>query len=171
MKFRPLRIVLPLLLTALFLFACSPKQPGGFSAVDMTALTLEPDALAEHLLTVLTFDDSLVVIDGEIASRLYNVAGLYEAIAAYGSTGATAEAVLVLRCADAESAAAAAAKIGKYRSEMADVYADYNLPESLKLKEALLSADGRYVVFCVSPDTAAAENAYHAFVVQAAAED
>ena len=54
---------------------------------------------------------------------------------------------------------------------MADVYADYNLPESLKLKEALLSADGRYVVFCVSPDTAAAENAYHAFVVQAAAED
>ena len=50
---------------------------------------------------------------------------------------------------------------------MAAVYADYNEPESGKLTNALLSADGVYVVFCVSPDAKAAENAYHTFVTNA----
>lgn len=170
MKFRSFLIVLTLILTLPLTVSCSTEKPLSFSSVDMTALTVDSETLAQCLLDTLSFDDTLVLIEDDIAARLFNVSGLYEDISAYGSTGATAEAVLVLRCPDAEAAAAAAAKVGKYRTEMAEIYADYNVPESLKLKEALLSADGRYVVFCVSPDTAAAENAYHAFIVQAASE-
>ena len=48
---------------------------------------------------------------------------------------------------------------------MADIYAPYNQPESVKLTKALLAQDGVYVVFCVSPDTAAAEKAYHDYVL------
>ena len=48
---------------------------------------------------------------------------------------------------------------------------DQNVVEQLsvggKLTNALLSADGVYVVFCVSPDAKAAENVYHTFVTEA----
>ncbi|MGM9653385.1 MAG: DUF4358 domain-containing protein [Eubacteriales bacterium] len=162
------RLLAALFVSMLLLFACSPEQPSGFSSVDMMQLSLDAPALAQYMLDHVSFDDALVGIDGDIAAKLYNVSGLYESISAYGSTGATAEAILVLRCTGAEAAAAAAAKVEKYRAEMAEVYADYNVPESGKLTKALLACDGKYVVFCVSPDTAAAETAYHDFVVSAA---
>lgn len=140
--------------------------PADFSAVDMQTAVLPADGLAEYLLANVTFDDpNLIKMDAEIAESLYNVGGLAESVASYGSGGATAEAILVLKCADAEKAAAAAGKIDKYRVEMAEIYASYNQPESVKLTKALLAQDGVYVVFCVSPDASAAENAYHAYVL------
>ncbi|MBQ4044087.1 MAG: DUF4358 domain-containing protein [Clostridia bacterium] len=139
-----------------------------FSTVDMTAAALDVQGLAEHLLQNVAFDDPhLILMDSAIAETLYNIAGLAESAVSYGSTGATAEAILVLKCASPENAEAAKAKIDQYRTEMADVYADYNEPESGKLTNALLSADGVYVVFCVSPDAKAAENVYHTFVTEA----
>jgi len=139
-----------------------------FAHVDMTAATLDVQGLADHLLQNVTFDDpNLIAMDSAIAETLYNIAGLTEAAVSYGSTGATAEAVLVLKCASVENAEAAKARIDQYRTEMAAVYADYNEPESGKLTNALLSADGVYVVFCVSPDAKAAEAAYHAYVTDA----
>ncbi len=157
----------------LLLTACEegnvPADSSGvqdFASVDMNTADIPAAALAEHLLTKVAFDDpNMIQMDAEIAQTLYNVAGLAESVVSYGSTGATAEAILVLRCSNAENAAAAAEKIGKYRTEMAEIYASYNQPESVKLTKALLAQDGVYVVFCVAPDAAAAESAYHAFVV------
>ena len=138
-----------------------------FASVDMAAAVLDVQGMADHLLQNVTFDDpNLILMDSAIAETLYNIAGLSESVVSYGSTGATAEAILVLKCTTSENADTAKARIDQYRTEMADIYADYNEPESGKLTNALLSADGVYVVFCVSPDAKAAENIYHAYVTK-----
>ena len=157
----------------LLLSSCEDKTPStestvpaDFSAVDMTAAEIPADGLAEYMLANVTFDDpNLIKMDAEIAESLYNVGGLAESVASYGSGGATAEAILVLKCADAEKAASAAEKIDKYRTEMAEIYSHYNQPESVKLTKAFLAQDGVYVVFCVAPDAASAEIAYQAYVL------
>ena len=169
------RVFLAVLTVCTLLLASCGETPApasenskDFSTVDMTAAALDVQGLAEHLLQNVDFDDPhLILMDSAIAETLYNIAGLAESVISYGSTGATAEAILVLKCASPENAEAAKAKIDQYRTEMADVYADYNEPESGKLTNALLSADGVYVVFCVSPDAKAAENVYHTFVTEA----
>lgn len=166
------RSFLAALTACTLLFASCEEAPApvsetakDFASVDMAAADLDVQGLAEALLAKASFDDSnLVLMDSAIAETLYNIAGLTEAVTAYGSAGGTAEAILILKCADAEKAAAAAEKIAQYRTEMAAIYADYNEPESGKLTNALLCADGVYVVFCVSKDTKAAEGVYHSFV-------
>lgn len=156
---------------ALLLSGCDQTQddaPKTFASVDMTAADIPLSRLAEQLLAEATFDDAnLVQMENDIAGSLYNITSLAEEIVSYGSTGATAEAVLCIRCASAEDAAAAYEKINKYRAEMADIYAAYNEPESNKLKNALLTADGVYVVYCVSSNTETAKKAYENYVVAA----
>lgn len=154
-----------LLLSLVLLTACVSTEPIGLKDLNMDEVTLDAGATAAHLLSALTFDDTLVKMDDEIADGLFGIGGLYNAVAAYGSTGATAETVLVLRCGSATDAEEAAAKIAAYRDEMADVYADYNMPESKKLTDALLGCYGRYVVFVVSPDSEAAYQAFESYVV------
>lgn len=158
-----LLIIVPLLLV----FSGCEQGPDtvDIASVNMNDITLSAPDLAKHMLDTLTFDDALVPVDPSVAEHIYYVAGKYTDIAAYSSTGATAEAILVLRCESASAAETAAASVEKYRTEMAEVYAGYNKKESGKLTDALLVCDGRYVVFCVSPDTAAAMDAYHAYVV------
>ena len=160
-------VCLLLLLPLLYTFSGCEQSPAqaDISSVNMNDITLSAADLAKHMLDTLTFDDALVPVEPAVAEHIYYVAGKYTDIAAYSSTGATAEAILVLRCESASAAETAAASVEKYRTEMADVYAGYNKKESGKLTDALLACDGRYVVFCVSPDTAAARDAYHAFVV------
>ncbi len=162
-----------LLAALLFLLsACGQPQkdpgdvPRDFASVDMETAEISPEVLAVHLLAETAFDDALIQIDPAIAGRLYGIEGLYDSLAAYGSTGATAEAILVVACPDAETAAEAAGSIERYRAEMTDIYADYNQKESGKLRRAVLDCDGRYVVFCAAPDPDAARAAYHAFVAE-----
>ncbi len=156
--------VLFLLSLSLFV-SCVKTEPIGLKDLNMNEITLDTESAAQHLLTSLTFDDTLVRIDADIADALFGISGLYSSAAAYGSTGATAETVLVLRCGSATDAETAAAKIAAYRDEMADVYADYNMPESEKLRDALLSSYGRYVVYVVSSDSEAAYKAFEAYTV------
>ena len=164
-KFGKFLLISAFLLSLLLLVSCVSTDPIGIGDLNMDEVTLDAEATAEHLLSALVFDDTLVKMDDEIADGLFGIGGLYNAVAAYGSTGATAETVLVLRCGSATDAEEAAAKIAAYRDEMASVYADYNMPESKKLTDALLGCYGRYVVFVVSPDSEAAYQAFESYVV------
>lgn len=154
-----------LLLSVLLLSACVTTTPVDLSKINMNDITLDVSHMGETLLAALTFDDSLVPMEEEIAAEVYGVAGLYNTIAVYGSTGATAEVLLILRCDSATDAEAAEARLATYRDEMAAVYADYNTVESEKLTDAVLECEGRYVLFCVSPDPDAVSEAYRAYVV------
>ncbi len=165
---RPIKKLLcsaALLLVLCLLTACVRTEPLDISKINMNDLTLDVSDMAETLLSQLTFDDTLLQLEPEIAAGLFDISGLYNDIAAYGSTGATAEALVLLRCQSATDAETAEARIREYCTEMADVYADYNMKESEKLTDALIACHGRYVIFCVSPDTAAVTEAYQAYVV------
>ena len=169
---RPL-LLLAAVGTAILLTGCSQTpdakhaetgaKSGDMALVDMTEAEISPDALAAHLLEKVAFADTLVPMEPEIAARLYDVREQTESIVGYGSTGATAEAILVIACPDADAAKEAAARVEKYRTEMAQIYADYNPTEAQKLRAAFLEQNGRYVVYCAAPDPGAAKDAYLAF--------
>lgn len=154
-----------LLLSLVLLVSCVSTKPITLAEINMNEVTLDVAGAAEHILSAVTFDDTLVKMENEIADGLFGIGGLYSAVSAYGSTGATAEAVVILRCGSATDAENAEAKIAAYRDEMADVYADYNMPESEKLRDALLDTYGRYVLFVVAPTPEDAYYAFEAYVV------
>ncbi len=155
-----------LLLSFLVLTACGSEKTTGFADIDMNEITLDVEAMADNLLNEVQFDDTLVEVDAEIAEAIYGIKGLYTAVSAHASTGATAEVLLLLSCDSAEQAAAAEDKLAAYRDDMADVYAGYNMKESGKLQDALLASYGKYVVFIVSPDTSLARESFEAYVVE-----
>lgn len=154
-----------LMLSVLLLSACVTASPVDLSKVNMNDITLDVSHMGETLFSQLTFDDTLVPMEEEIAAEVFGVAGVYNTMSVYGSTGATAEVLLILRCESATDAETAAARLAAYRDEMAAVYADYNMTESEKLTDAVLECEGRYVLFCVSPDPEAVTAAYQAYVV------
>ena len=154
-----------LLLSVLLLTACVSTAPLDTSKINMNDITLDVSHMGETLFAGLTFDDTLVPMEEEIAAEVFNIADLYNTMSVYGSTGATAEVLLLLRCDSATDAETAAARLAAYRDEMAGVYADYNMVESEKLTDAVLVCEGRYVLFCVTPDPEAVTEAYRAYVV------
>ena len=154
-------------LSLLMLASCVSGKPGDLSRVNMNDVTLDVSDMAGSLMKTLTFDDTLSPLEEDIAASLLDVEDLYNTMAAYGSTGATAEMLVILRCESATDAEAAEARLQKYRDEMAAVYAGYNMKESEKLTKSVLVCEGRYVLFCVSPDTEAVTEAYQAYIVDA----
>ena len=167
MKRRLLSLVCILALV-LALGACGKKTAQElFGQIEMNSAEIIVPNVTLSMLNALTFDDKPELIDSDIAGLVYNVDGLYTEISAYGSTGATAEAVIFLSCENAEHAKQVYDVLEQYRKEMTDIYSRYNAAESEKLAAALLRQDGKYVIFCVSPDTAAATEAYYTAVVNA----
>lgn len=164
-KFSGILCAAALILSVLLLTACVSTAPLDLSKINMNDITLDVSHMGETLFAGLTFDDALVPMEEEIAAEVFNVAGLYNTMSVHGSTGATAEVLLILRCDSATDAETAAARLAAYRDEMAVVYADYNMVESEKLTDAVLECEGRYVLFCVTPDPEAVTEAYRAYVV------
>ncbi len=164
-KFASLVGAAALALSAVLLTACVSTAPLDTSKINMNDITLDVAHMGETIMTQLTFADTLVPMEEEIAAEIFGVAGVYNAMSVYGSTGATAEVLLILRCESATDAETAAVRLAEYRDEMAAVYADYNMTESEKLTDAVLACEGRYVLFCVTPDPAAVTEAYRAYVV------
>lgn len=164
-KFASFVCAVSLLLSAVLLTACVSTAPLDTSKINMNDITLDVAHMGETMMSQLTFADTLVPMEEEIAAEVFGVAGVYNTMSVYGSTGATAEVLLILRCESATDAETAAARLADYRDEMAAVYADYNMTESEKLTNAVLKCEGRYVLFCVTPDPAAVTEAYRAYVV------
>lgn len=155
------------ILSLLMLASCvSTYQPADLSRVNMNDVTLDVSDMADSLMEKLTFDDTLSSLEEDIAAALLHIEGLYNSMAAYGSTGATAEMLVILRCESSRDAEEAEARLQKYREEMAAVYAGYNMKESEKLTKSVLVCEGRYVFFCVSPDTEAVTEAYQLYIVE-----
>lgn len=140
-----------------------------FDKVDFASLSVDPDALIEALNGKLTFDDkALFPLDDEIAASLYKVSGLCEDMSVVGSTGATAECIAFFVAADEAGAKTVEGKLTDYCAEMSRVYSGYNAVEADKLTKAFIIQNGKYVLMCVSPDSAAAEKEYKDYIVSLA---
>ncbi len=101
-----------------------------------------------------TFTDELAPIEADIASLLYPCSDP-EKIYAYCGSGALAEELVIVKTSDASLID----EFKAYRDKQIDVFEEYNMNEVEKLNECYIGFVGRFLVYCVSPDAEAVNEA------------
>ncbi len=119
--------------------------------------TVDISALASRLLKEISYEDELSELDLETAGMFINFgdADITEA-AIYESSGATAEEIIVLLCADAANAGKAEEALKQRVEEQKKAFEDYVPEELKKLGEAVIVTNGNVAILSVSnsPDIA-----------------
>lgn len=109
--------------------------------------------LGEALNTQITYNDELSQIDLQTAAMFINISGLDIADGVvYEGSGATAEEIVVLKCASDEEATKAKAAFEERVSEQIESFTDYVPEELTKLNAAVIRVNGEYAVLSVSDD-------------------
>ena len=100
-----------------------------------------------------------LLVDLETAKMFLNLADI-EVVEAciYESSGATAEEIVVLVCADADSAAKAKTAFEQRVEEQTENFTDYVPEEVPKLKDAVIITEDVYAVLSVSGDASKAKS-------------
>ena len=125
------------------LAACGGQAAAGF----------DPAADSAALLETTAFSEDLIEIDAETACMLYGIDGeTVTGVAAYGSTGATAEEVAIFTLDSEESAAAALEALELRVSDRMVALADYQPQEIGKLECAVVEQRGDTVLLVVAAD-------------------
>lgn len=116
-------------------------------------------AIAEALLSEISYDDQLGEVDKDTAAMFLNFAEVeIEEAAIYESSGATAEEIVVLNCKDSDSAVKAKEAFSQRVEEQIENFTDYVPAEVPKLKDAVIISSGKYVVLSVSSDSSKAKS-------------
>ena len=110
-------------------------------------------ALADSIMNSVVFDDQLVPISESVMKTAYNF-GEYTNMIVYTGSGATAEEVILIECADAAAADKIYMSVDTYYKNKKFYFKDYNPEEMYKLDDPIFTRIGKYVIYCVSPDTA-----------------
>ena len=121
-------------------------------AVDADAKTIGSD-----LLQKITYADEMTEMDLDTALMIINLSDVNITDSAiYESTGATAEEIVVLKCASSDDAKKASEAFKTRVSEQKESYQDYVPEELTKLNAAVIATSGNFAVLSVSddPDTA-----------------
>lgn len=120
-----------------------------------------PAELAQALLGGLEFDDPPEQADQGAALTVLGLDAYQdniESCAAYMSSGATPEQIVVLRADDEQTAQQIAGSLeDSYLSWLKDSFADYAPAEVPKIENAQLMTKGRTVALCICPDSEAAQ--------------
>ena len=140
--------LLPLLLAlcCLLLCACASK-PAEKAPIP------EPEALAAELLASGAFSEDLAIAEDDVGRFL----DALEALDAPGlcfcfSSGAVAEEIAVLPCADEANAQTAYSECGNRLQNLIKLYTEYKPEEIPKLDKAMILQRGNTVVLCVAAD-------------------
>lgn len=121
------------------------------------AADFDVKALGSELSTGITYQDSLTELDKDTASMFLNLSDInIEECAIYEGSGATAEEIVVLKCASADDSAKAKAMLEERVKEQTESFTDYVPGELTKLGAAVIKINGNYAVLSVSdtPDEA-----------------
>ena len=114
------------------------------------------EALAEEIVTSVSFDDTLEEIDDSMISMLYDITGYTDAVL-YKGSGATAEEVAVFKMDSDDDAKTALDEANAHIQSQIKSYESYMPDEVTRLEDAVVKREGVYVVVVVSSDTAKAE--------------
>lgn len=117
------------------------------------ANNVEPAGLADALNMTVPFDSELKSVSAENYLSLPEGA---EAVA-YMSKGATAEEIIVVRCANEADAKTVIAGIETFLADQRVDMERYQPQEVARMDNAVLTQRGVYVVLCVSADSDAAQ--------------
>jgi len=114
-------------------------------------------ALADSIMNSVVFDDQLVPISESVMKTAYNF-GESTNMIVYTGSGATAEEVILIECADAAAADKIYMSVDTYYKNKKFYFKDYNPEETYKLDDPIFVRIGKYVIYCVSPNTAEVQN-------------
>lgn len=121
------------------------------------AKEVDVTSLANELNTGIVYQDELTILGEDVVPMIFDFgdARLAEAIVMEGS-GGTAEEIVVIKCEDADSAAAVENTLKERVAEQKESFTDYVPAEIEKLDAAVVYRNGSYAVLCVSdePDKA-----------------
>ncbi len=137
-------------MSALALTACG----GGNSSKEID-VAKTADELNSSVITT----DELSETSTEMLSSIYFFKdGQVEESKVYMSGNATADEIVVVKCADEDSAKAVAQLLQDRVKKQAELFSTYNADEAAKLDKAIVKSSGKYAVLCVCDDYDKAES-------------
>ena len=169
-------VVLLALALSVSMFGCAKEEKQVYSVNENIADVQAEQAEAEEevvinakdiadALAALSYDDNIAEVDLDTAKMFLNLDGIdiVESYV-YESSGATAEEIVVLKCADAANASKAKDIFAQRIEEQTENFTDY-VPEELpKLKDAVVVVNGEYAVLSVSKDASKAKEIVEGFI-------
>jgi hypothetical protein len=125
----------------LTLFACGRSQ------------TLDPEKLAEALISGVPFAETLTPLEAENARRLYRIDSEdVLQVVAYVGTGATVDEFSIWESAGGSAAKRIQESLQSRIDEQKEGYSDYMPGEVPKLDHAVLIQKGDWIILCISAD-------------------
>ena len=111
---------------------------------------IDINKLAENIKNQKVFDDTLEIIEKDIAITNYNFNNeIIQDLVSYVSTGATAEEILVIEAKDKNSIKAIEEKIIERIKERKEAFASYLPNEVYKLENPVLIIKDKYIILCI----------------------
>lgn len=111
---------------------------------------IDINKLAEDIKNQKVFDDTLEIIEKDIAITNYNFNNeIIQDLVSYVSTGATAEEILVIEAKDKNSIKAIEEKITERIKERKEAFASYLPNEVYKLENPVLIIKDKYIILCI----------------------
>ena len=111
---------------------------------------IDINKLAEDIKNQKMFDDTLEIIEKDIAITNYNFNNeIIQDLVSYVSTGATAEEILVIEAKDKNSIKAIEEKITERIKERKEAFASYLPNEVYKLENPVLIIKDKYIILCI----------------------
>ena len=149
-----------ILLAAALLSGCGAdadreKRQDAGNGTEVQEISLDEKALTDALLG-LPYDKEVSALD---AAEISNYIELYDGVEAvmYMSEGSTAEEFGIFTAPDANVAAQQAAEIETFLADQKDSFRAYIPEEEVRIDQAVLITEGRYVVLSVSGEPQEAE--------------
>jgi hypothetical protein len=119
---------------------------------------LDPQKLAQALISDVPFAETLTPLEAENARRLYRIDSEdVLQVVAYIGTGATVDEFSIWKSAGAASAERIMKSLQTRIDQQKEGYSDYMPEEVPKLDHAVLIQKGSWIVFCVSADAETAK--------------
>lgn len=114
--------------------------------------TLDEEKLANSLLENIEFECTMYQVDEASVSDFIKLENCEKQIL-YMGNGAYADSIGIFSMTDKAAAEAAMAELGEYLDDLEASFRDYLPKEAAEIEAAATVQKGKYVVFCISPNT------------------
>lgn len=117
-----------------------------------TKKTLDTTALAQAVLTEVTFETELTQMDASVTESMITTLDENTKIELYMGEGTCSDELLILTAADSKSVDKEVESVQKHLTDMQQSFQDYLPKEAKKIDDAVILQMKNYIVACVSSD-------------------
>lgn len=125
---------------------------------------IDKNALASHILQNVSFAEHLEEIDSEYAVSSFDLDPESCSAVCFNSSAAVADTLTIFEANDESYVSAINEAVNAKIDYLKEGYSDYGPAEVPKIENAVVITEGRFVVFCICPDSGAAEKVIQNFI-------